>query len=158
MIFLNKFVKTSNGLITNNVTPKILFMKVKGLFVAIVLLMIAFACKKNTLPPNESTILTGDWEFRSSVGGERLPITDSPGNGTIYSFANTTYKYFEKNIIHDSGTYSITQKNNPYTGQPSSAVSLKSSLPELFLVNGDTLTLDDEGFEPVVNTYVKISK
>ena len=75
------------------------------------LLAFLLSCKKNDTA--QKTALNGSWEFR---GISCFCLRDSifndgkPGNGTILSFNNNTYKRFTKGVLQKSGTYKIVQE------------------------------------------------
>ncbi|WDF77841.1 hypothetical protein PQ469_28545 [Mucilaginibacter sp. KACC 22773] len=70
-----------------------------------------FACKKDN---NTGINLNGSWEYRGTTC-YCPPPTDSsaykPGNGTVYNFSATNYKYYLKHVLKKSGTYKLFKEN-----------------------------------------------
>lgn len=72
------------------------------------ILALLFSCKKDNTANNLN--LTGNWEYRGTTC-YCAPPTDSsaykPGNGTVYNFSATNYKYYLKHALRKSGTYKL---------------------------------------------------
>jgi len=67
-----------------------------------------FSCKKDNTASNLN--LTGNWEYRGTTCYCAPPADSStykPGNGTIYNFSATNYKYYLKHLLQKSGTYKL---------------------------------------------------
>jgi hypothetical protein len=76
---------------------------------AIVLFLVS--CKKDN---NAAISIYGSWEYRGTTC-YCAPPTDSsaymPGNGTVYNFSATNYKYYLKHVLKKSGTYKLFKEN-----------------------------------------------
>ncbi len=84
----------------------------KKILLAGVIALFLISCKKdNTIP---GINITGSWEYRGTTC-YCTPPTDTnaykPGNGTIYSFTATNYKYYLKHVLKKSGTYKLFKEN-----------------------------------------------
>src|SRR5882757_7853115 len=68
------------------------------------------SCKKSG--GNATPSLPGAWELRYQQGGYTLNTQTGnfpPGNGNIYKFTETGYRYYSAGRILDSGQYRITK-------------------------------------------------
>jgi len=83
----------------------------KKILLAGTIALFLFACKKDN---NTGINLNGSWEYRGTTC-YCPPPTDSsaykPGNGTVYNFSATNYKYYLKHVLKKSGTYKLFKEN-----------------------------------------------
>ncbi|MEP7253137.1 MAG: hypothetical protein ABI683_12180 [Ginsengibacter sp.] len=80
------------------------------------------SCKKTggeKAPKEYSDSIKGTWELRYVIGIQdpRANPNYSPGNGNIWQFGDSTYKYYRNAQLEDSGLYSLTKDTAFATGQ-----------------------------------------
>lgn len=83
----------------------------KKILLVTAIVVFLFACKKDH---SAGISLNGSWEYRGTTC-YCAPPTDSsaykPGNGTVYNFSATNYKYYLKHVLKKSGTYKLFKEN-----------------------------------------------
>jgi hypothetical protein len=130
----------------------------KILPIAIAVIITGLCCTKRVSTNNS---LVGSWELRSWYGGYSATGggTLQPGNGNIYSFTGNTYRYYENNVLRDSGNYIITTGVNPNTGDSLPAILFNNAYKYSFSLSGDKLTMyvGTVAADGVVNTYQRIT-
>lgn len=141
---------------------------VRNIFLLFVLCFLLFpaACKKeNTHAENMISglqNLPGIWELRSAKGGYAPGFGGdfTAGNGTKWSFTDSTYKRYSKGNFYDSGIYKLSSGINPATSTTMNAMLLNSDtiLPFYFHIANDTLTLYVGVIEAdgIMDKYVRI--
>jgi hypothetical protein len=92
----------------------------RKLLLAGIIALFIIGCKKDSSTGNSINI-TGSWEYRGT-SCFCAPPTDTnaykPGNGTIYNFAASTYKYYVKHVLKKSGTYKVFKEKVASSSEP----------------------------------------
>lgn len=112
-----------------------------------ILLCLLLSCSKDKMngPGKKVTSIKGSWELRALVGGQ-IPGTPGvlqPGNGYIWTFADTTYTFFAHNQLYEQGVYTIIRDTFPQTGQLEDKLILNADYTQglYFEFSADTLVI-----------------
>ena len=115
-----------------------------------------------------SDSLQGAWELRNVFGGFRpagSPTNFAPGNGTIWSFKDSSFKRYEKGTLVDSGGFIIDRDTCPVTNTLMDAISFRNNSNNygfqiFFEISRDTLTMYHGviAADGTISKYVRINK
>jgi hypothetical protein len=109
----------------------------------ILMMMVAagLAACKNGQQVAPSSVLTGKWELRETLGGFK-DSSYAAGNGTIYQFnSNNTFKHFTNGTQDDQGTYAYKKDGVTFSGYKYDALILNNAPGQIVDLNGDKLSI-----------------
>lgn len=101
-------------------------------FLPLLLLVIAFGCKKDSLKSLKSQ-LPGTWELRNIQGGfygPSGPPDVTPGNGNRWTFSGSEYQLYSRGRLIKSGTYTLIKKDTYGGAYPATALVLDANAYE----------------------------
>jgi hypothetical protein len=108
------------------------------------LFVFSASCKKDT--SNSRGEINGTWELRGVEGGFRDPsvtIDVSPGNGTTWSFRDTTFEYRNAGQLSRAGSFTKSRDSSAATGRVMNVLVFSNNDNDkvFFEISGDSLTM-----------------